>query len=137
MLFIGLLAAQIFSSVTSTRYFIGVALIFVAFLMNIFEGKFGYYISFALNFVQFMIYTYEYIMMRNESAPLLLVMTIVNMFVDLLLQYTLSKSQKRSEALRTQNATNAARLSGKNWKTKCSPELPLSLTMSPWEATRY
>ena len=91
LLFIGLLAAQIFSSVTSTRYFIGAALIFVAFLMNIFEGKFGYYISFALNFVQFMIYTYEYIMMRNESAPLLLVMTIVNMFVDLLLQYYVIK----------------------------------------------
>ena len=87
VLFIGLLAFQIFSDVTATRYFIGAGLIFLAFLMNIFEGKFGYYVSFALNFVQFMIYTYEYIMLRNESAPLLLVMTIVNMFIDLMLQY--------------------------------------------------
>jgi diguanylate cyclase (GGDEF)-like protein len=87
VLFIGLLAAQIFSGVTTTRYYIGAALILLAFLMNIFEGKFGYYITFALNFVQFMIYTYEYIMLRSESAPLLLVMTIVIMVVDLMMQY--------------------------------------------------
>lgn len=87
VLFIGLLAAQIFSGVTTTRYYIGAALILLAFLMNIFEGKFGYYITFALNFVQFMIYTYEYIMLQSESAPLLLVMTIVIMVVDLMMQY--------------------------------------------------
>ncbi|MBR2548439.1 MAG: bifunctional diguanylate cyclase/phosphodiesterase [Clostridiales bacterium] len=91
VLFIVLLAFQIFSGVTSTRYFIGAALILLAFLMNIFEGKFGYYISFALNFVQFMIYTYEYIMLQSESAPMLIVMTIINMFIDLLLQYYVIK----------------------------------------------
>ena len=87
VLFIGILAFQIFSSVTATRYFLGAALMFIAFLMNIFEGKFGYYISFALNFVQFMIYTYEYLIMKSESAPMLIVMTLVIMFADLLLQF--------------------------------------------------
>ena len=87
VLFIGILAFQIFSSVTATRYFLGAALMFIAFLMNIFEGKFGYYLSFALNFVQFMIYTYEYLIMKSESAPMLIVMTLVIMFADLLLQY--------------------------------------------------
>ena len=87
ILFIGILAFQIFSSVTTTRYFLGAALMFLAFLMNIFEGKFGYYISFALNFVQFMIYTYEYLILSSESAPMLIVMTLVIMFADLLMQY--------------------------------------------------
>lgn len=87
ILFIALLAAQIFSGDTNIRYFIGVGLLVLSFLMNVFEGKFGYYITFALNFVQFMIYTYEYIIMRNESAPLLLVLTIMIMVFNLLLQY--------------------------------------------------
>ena len=91
VLFIVLLAFQIFSGVSSTRYIIGTILILLSFMMNIFEGKFGFYISFALNFVQFMIYTYEYIIMRNESAPLLLVMTIIIMFIDMLLQYYVIK----------------------------------------------
>ena len=91
VVFIGLLAVQIFSGVTTTRYFIGAGLMLLAFLMNIFEGKFGYYVSFALNFVQFMIYTYEYIIMRNESAPLLLVMTVLTMIIDMLLQYYVIK----------------------------------------------
>ena len=91
VLFIGLLAAQIFSGVTPTRYVIGAALVLLAFLMNVFEGKFGYYITFALNFVQFMIYTYEYIMLNSESAPLLIIMTFVNMVIDLLLQFYVIK----------------------------------------------
>ena len=89
--FIALLAAQIFSGVSSTRYFIGAGLMFIAFLMNVFLGKFAYFVSFALNFVQFMIYTYEYIMMKNESAPLLLVMTVLTMAIDMLLQYYVIK----------------------------------------------
>ena len=89
--FIALLAVQIFSGVTSTRYFIGAGLMLIAFLMNVFLGKFAYFVSFALNFVQFMIYTYEYIMMKNESAPLLLVMTVLTMVIDMLLQYYVIK----------------------------------------------
>ena len=99
VLFIVLLAAQIFSGVTVTRYFIGAGLMLLAFLINIFEGKFGYYITFALNFVQFMIYTYEYIMLNSESAPMLLVMTFVNMVIDLLLQYYVIKVAEKIQGI--------------------------------------
>ena len=95
VLFIALLAAQIFTSLTPVRYYIGIGLMLLAFLMNIFEGKFGYYITFALNFVQFMIYTYEYVIMRNESAPLLIMMTFLIMVVNLLLQYYVIKMAGR------------------------------------------
>lgn len=87
ILFISFLAIQIFTEITMTRIFVGIGLMFLAFTMNVFEGKFGFYISFALNFVQFMIYTYEYIVMKSESAPVLLAMTIVVMVIDMLLQY--------------------------------------------------
>ena len=91
ILFIGLIALQIFSGIHATRIFVGVALMFISFAMNVFEGKFGFYISYALNFVQFMIYTYEYVMMKNESAPILLAMTFVTMVINMILQYYIIK----------------------------------------------
>ena len=112
ILFMGLLALQIFSGITPTRIFVGVALMFVSFMMNVFEGKFGFYITYALNFVQFMIYTYEYVMMQNESAPILLAMTFVTMVINMLLQYYViklaakirgiedSKREERGKAIR-------------------------------------
>ena len=91
ILFIGLIALQIFSGIHATRIFVGVALMFLSFSMNVFEGKFGFYISYALNFVQFMIYTYEYVMMKNASAPILLAMTFVTMVINMILQYYVIK----------------------------------------------
>ena len=91
VLFIGLIALQIFSGIHATRIFVGVALMFLSFAMNVFEGKFGFYIAYALNFVQFMIYTYEYVMMKNESAPILLAMTFVTMVINMILQYYVIK----------------------------------------------
>ena len=91
ILFIGLIALQIFSGIHATRIFVGVALMFLSFAMNVFEGKFGFYIAYALNFVQFMIYTYEYVMMKNESAPILLAMTFVTMVINMILQYYVIK----------------------------------------------
>ena len=49
ILFISFLAIQIFTEITMTRIFVGIGLMFLAFTMNVFEGKFGFYISFALN----------------------------------------------------------------------------------------
>lgn len=91
ILFIGLLALQVFSGIMATRIFVGVALMFLSFMMNVFEGKFGFYISYALNFVQFMLYTYEYLMLHDESAPILLAMTFVTMVINMLLQYYVIK----------------------------------------------
>lgn len=91
ILFIGLIALQIFSGIHATRIFVGVALMFLSFAMNVFEGKFGFYIAYTLNFVQFMIYTYEYVMMQNESAPILLAMTFVTMVINMILQYYVIK----------------------------------------------
>ena len=100
--FIGLLAAQIFSSVTATRYFIGAGLMLLSFIMNIALGKFGYYITFALNFVQFMLYTYEYIRLKNESAPMLLVMTFIIMVIDMLMQYYIIRIARRIQHIEDQ-----------------------------------
>ena len=87
LLFIGLIALQLFSGITATKIFVGVGLLFLSVLMNVFEGKFGFYIAFALNFVQFMLYTYEYIIMKSDAAPVLLAITFVTMVIDMLIQY--------------------------------------------------
>ena len=59
-----------------------------------------------------MIYTYEYVMMQNESAPILLAMTFVTMVINMLLQYYViklaakikgiedSKREERGKAIR-------------------------------------
>ena len=99
ILFISFIAIQIFTEITMTRIFVGIGLMFLAFLMNVFEGKFGFYISFALNFVQFMIYTYEYLVMKSESAPVLLGMTLVTMVIDMLLQYYIIKIADRIQGI--------------------------------------
>ena len=39
ILFIGLIALQIFSGIHATRIFVGVALMFLSFAMNVFEGS--------------------------------------------------------------------------------------------------
>lgn len=91
LLFIGLIALQLFSGITATKIFVGIGLLFLSVLMNVFEGKFGFYISFALNFVQFMLYTYEYIIMKSDAAPVLLAITFVTMVVDMLIQYYVIK----------------------------------------------
>ena len=91
LLFIGLIAIQLFSGITATKIFVGIGLLFLSVLMNVFEGKFGFYISFALNFVQFMLYTYEYIIMKSDAAPVLLAITFVTMVVDMLIQYYVIK----------------------------------------------
>ena len=153
ILFIGLIALQIFSGIHATRIFVGVALMFLSFAMNVFEGKFGFYISYALNFVQFMIYTYEYVMMKNESAPILLAMTFVTMVINMILQYYViklatkikgiedakrdeSSSPQRSRALKMPSVTSAARRSARNSKSRCSPVRASSLTMRQWATTR-
>ena len=51
--------------------------------------------SFVIILVEFMIYTYEYIMLNSESAPLLIIMTFVNMVIDLLLQFYVIKVAER------------------------------------------
>ena len=74
----------------------------MSFIMNIALGKFGYYITFALNFVQFMLYTYEYIRLKNESAPMLLVMTFIIMVIDMLLQYYIIRLASKIQHLEDQ-----------------------------------
>lgn len=97
--FLGLLAFQVFSTQTTVRLLAGLALMLIAFCMNVFEGKFGYYISFALNFVQYMIYTYEYVTMKREGSALLLVMTFVIMVIDLLLQFCIIKTATKIQGI--------------------------------------
>ncbi|MCR4688890.1 MAG: EAL domain-containing protein [Saccharofermentans sp.] len=100
LIFIVLLAMQILSINPSTIYFIGIALMFLSFLMNIALDKFGFYASFALNFIQFMIYTYEYLVTDNVYAPVLISMTFSIMIIDLILQYYIVRIASRIYAIK-------------------------------------
>lgn len=103
LIFIVLLAMQILSVEPSTIYFIGIALMFLSFLMNIALDKFGFYASFALNFIQFMIYTYEFMVSGNKCAPVLIGMTFTIMVVNLILQYYIVRIASRIYAIKKSN----------------------------------
>ena len=63
----------------------------LSFLLSVFLGKFGFYISFVLNFMQCLVYTYEYIRLGNRYAAFLGAMAFTSMMVNLLLQYYITR----------------------------------------------
>lgn len=89
-LFLALVALQLVVT-TMTRFFIGVSLMLLSFLLSVFLGKFGFYISFVLNFMQCLVYTYEYIRLGNRYAAFLGAMAFTSMMVNLLLQYYITR----------------------------------------------
>ena len=88
LIFLIILGLQLLSVSITTFYYLGVTLMFLSFLMNIALDKFGFYASFVLNyFLQFLAYAYEYLVMNNGAAPVMMAMTFTVMTMDLFLQY--------------------------------------------------
>jgi len=59
----------------------------ISFAINLLYDKFGFYASFALNFIQSMIYIYEIASLKRESSRLLLIGTFLIMVINLALQF--------------------------------------------------
>ena len=89
-LFLALLALQLIVS-TTTRFYIGISLLLLSFLLSVSLGKFGFYISFVLNFMQCLVYAYEYFRLGNGFAPVLGAMAFTAMMVNLLMQYYITR----------------------------------------------
>lgn len=89
-LFLSLCAFQLMVS-TITKFFIGVSLMLLSFMLNVFLGKLGFYISFVLNFMQCLIHTYEYLKFGNQNAAFLAAMAFTTMMVNLLMQYYITR----------------------------------------------
>ena len=93
-LFLALVALQLMVS-TMTRFFIGISLMLLSFMFSVFLGKFGFYISFVLNFMQCLVYTYEYIRLGNRNAAFLGAIAFTTMMVNLLMQYYITRIAAR------------------------------------------
>lgn len=93
-LFLALVALQLMVS-TMTRFFIGISLMLLSFMLSVFLGKFGFYISFVLNFMQCLVYTYEYIRLGNRNAAFLGAIAFTTMMVNLLMQYYITRIAAR------------------------------------------
>ena len=89
-LFFGLCALQIMSS-TLTRFFLGISLMLLSFCLSVFLGKFGFYISFVLNLMQCLIYTYEYLKLGNQNAAFLGAIAFTTMMINLMMQYYITR----------------------------------------------
>ena len=95
LIFLIILGLQLLSVSITTFYYLGVTLMFLSFLMNIALDKFGFYASFVLNFLQFLAYAYEYLVMDNGAAPVMMAMTFTVMTMDLFLQYYIIRMAKK------------------------------------------
>lgn len=89
-LFLALAALQLMVT-ARTKYFIGVSLMLLSFLLSVTLGKFGFYISFVLNLMQCLIFSYEYFRLGNQAAPLLGAMAFTAMIANLLIQYYITR----------------------------------------------
>ena len=89
-LFLALCALQLMVS-TLTRFFLGISLMMLSFMLSVFLGKLGFYISFILNFMQCLIYTYEYLKFGNQYAAFLAAIAFTTMTVNLLMQYYITR----------------------------------------------
>ena len=89
-LFLALCAFQLMVS-TLTRFFLGISLMLLSFMLSVFLGKLGFYISFVLNFMQCLIYTYEYLKFGNQYAAFLAAIAFTTMMVNLLMQYYITR----------------------------------------------
>lgn len=89
-LFLGLIALQLMVT-NETRFFLGVSLMLLSFLLCVFLGKFGFYISFVLNFMQCLVYTYEYFKFGNRVTALLAAMAFTAMMINLVMQYYITR----------------------------------------------
>jgi len=90
ILFFGLCALQLMSS-TLTRFFLGISLMLLSFCLSVFLGKFGFYISFVLNLMQCLIYTYEYLKLGNQNAAFLGAIAFTTMMINLMMQYYITR----------------------------------------------
>ena len=90
LLFFALCALQIMSS-TLTRFFLGISLMLLSIMISVFLGKFGFYISFVLNLMQCLIYTYEYLKLGNQNAAFLGAIAFTTMMINLLMQYYITR----------------------------------------------
>ncbi|MBE7068974.1 MAG: EAL domain-containing protein [Ruminococcaceae bacterium] len=89
-LFMALVALQLMV-VTETKFMIGIALMLLSFLICVALGKFGFYISFVLNIMLCLVYTYEYFRLGNRDAILLGGMAFTAMMIILLMQYYITR----------------------------------------------
>ena len=112
LLFLSLLAMQLLSGDPVTCYIIGISLMVLSFLINIGLDKFGFYASFALNFIQFMVYIYEYTVIGDTSTGVLLVMSFAIMLINLVVQYYIVRMAKQIYSIKkSRQAERNARIS--------------------------
>lgn len=85
--FIACLAVQCVGTSDAVALILLFVTMIISFLMNILLGKYGFYASFALNFIQFMIYLYEMTALSQDNAAYMLAGTFTIMVINFLLQF--------------------------------------------------
>ncbi|MBR2524114.1 MAG: bifunctional diguanylate cyclase/phosphodiesterase [Clostridiales bacterium] len=88
--YILLLAICSFSLSITTRFSLCIGMALLAFSINIFFGKYGFYVSFVLTFMQLLINTYESLVLKKEGAVDLAIIALLIIIINLIHRYYLT-----------------------------------------------
>jgi len=90
-----LMAFQCISTSTTHRFFSQIFLMLLTFVLNVFWGKFGFYTSFITNFIMFLLYTYEYLVIKKPFSIELIALTLAVLLINFVNQMYIVKITNR------------------------------------------
>ncbi len=113
MTFIVLLAMCCLSMNVTSRFMLSLALGFLSFLINVAFNKFGFYISFILSFMELLIHSYEFLVIKKEGAVNLAIITLVIILINLIHRIYFSSVLKRIYTRRRKESQERSRVINK------------------------
>jgi len=95
IVFIALLAFCCISVDVSLRFALCIILVMLSFIINVLFPKYGFYVSFVLNFMQLLIHTYEFLALEKDGASSLAIISLMMLIVNLIHRQYLANVLKR------------------------------------------
>ena len=111
--FIVLLAMCSISLSASSRFMLCLALGFLSFLINVAFNKFGFFISFILSFMELLIHSYEFLVLKKEGAVNLAIITLMIILINLIQQIYFNSVLRRIYSRRRKEAQERTKVINK------------------------
>ena len=107
--FIALLAVCCVSVDETTRFTLCLILVLLSFVINVGFGKYGFYVSFVLSFMQLLIHSYEFLVLSKEGAVNLAIITLLVIIINIVHKAYLNGVMRKIYARRKIESAERAR----------------------------
>ncbi|MCR5060224.1 MAG: bifunctional diguanylate cyclase/phosphodiesterase [Saccharofermentans sp.] len=107
--FIALLAVCCVSVDDTTRFTLCLVLVLLSFVINVGFGKYGFYVSFVLSFMQLLIHSYEFLVLGKEGSVYLAIITLLVIIINVVHKIYLNGVLKKIYSRRKIESAERAR----------------------------